>query len=386
MSIGNFAASLRKSKIINSLTHFIYLNFLPKFRRFRYDGTTSVQSAVPEDGRDIHISAKVAFICDEMTWQDFKSECTAIFIHPKAWKKQLERFRPDFLFCESCWGGIDNYANSWRGRIYDDRRLLFDNRKTLLKILAYCKENEIPTVFWNKEDPVYFNHDIYDFTSTALLFDNIFTTATECVEQYRALGHEKVYVLPFGINTRCFYPRRNDTGGDTAIFAGSWFSDRKERCEALTALLDFALEKNWKLDIYDRKSAVNDEKFRFPQKYSQYVHPAVSFSEMPDLCGKYAYAINVNTVVDSKTMFSRRLLQMAACGLTVVSNDFRGLENLSDCVEITRHKDGKIIFVTGNFGAIKETFSTEILFGKLVNIVLGSIEKTADNPREISAL
>ena len=107
---------------------------------------------------------------------------------------------------------------------------------------------------------------------------------------------------------------------------------------------------------------------------------------MPDLCGKYAYAINVNTVVDSKTMFSRRLLQMAACGLTVVSNDFRGLENLSDCVEITRHKDGKIIFVTGNFGAIKETFSTEILFGKLVNIVLGSIEKTADNPREISAL
>ncbi len=347
---------IRNQKLVASAAHLLY----------------SLRVRAPADPADTRLSfaarrqgaVKVAFICDEMTWEDYRGICEGIFLHPSCWRRQLAAFAPDFVFCESAWCGIDAFPNVWRARIYKDRRLLFENRKTLLEILDYCRENAIPTVFWNKEDPTFFDDAVYDFTPTALLFDTVFTTARECVPRYRARGHERVFVLPFGVSEAYFHVDGSKREKNSAVFFGSYFRDLHTRCDALETLLDYVLEQGMRLDIYDRKSQSPDEKFRYPQKYQRYVRAAVPYADIPGLCGRYEYAVNVNTVTDSETMFSRRLLQMAAAGLKVLSNPFEAAGELSgiSCREIA---DG-IVLLRGEAERLRAEYSLEEQFEKMV--------------------
>lgn len=304
---------------------------------------------------------KVAFICDEMTWQDFQGCCNAVFLHPKTWKQQLENQKPDLLFCESAWSGIEAFPNVWRGRIYRDRRVAFENRDVLRKLLTYCGEKGIPTVFWNKEDPAYFDHPVHDFTDTALLFDHVFTTAQECIPAYEKKGHASVHLLPFGVNTKMFRLEPEAQKKNAVLFAGSWFGDLPARCREQEKLLDFCLDQGWELDIYDRYSQAPEKKFRFPEKYAPYIHPAVPFTQMPEICRQYPYAVNVNTVVDSATMLSRRVLQLAASGCTIISNETMGFDALRDCLSIHRDAKNGLVFARPIPGAMQQ-HSTENRF------------------------
>ncbi|MFP3454528.1 DUF3880 domain-containing protein, partial [Bacillus sp. SIMBA_154] len=64
----------------------------------------------------------------------------------------------------------------------------------VLGIVLWCRDHKIPTIFWNKEDPVHFE----TFLTTAKLFDFVFTTDIDCIHRYKAaLGHDRVYLLPF---------------------------------------------------------------------------------------------------------------------------------------------------------------------------------------------
>lgn len=310
---------------------------------------------------------KVAFICDEMTWVDYSGYVSSVFLHPRVWKKQMEDFLPDILFCESAWCGIDKYYGTWRGRVYKDKRLVFENRTVLMDVLKYCKDKKIRTVFWNKEDPLCFNHKIYDFTDTALLFDHIFTTAKECIDEYKALGHKRVELLPFGVNTAMFNSNNRKYIPNTVIFAGSWFSDQTERCRDLETILDYVIEKGWKLDIYDRKSECKGTRFRFPIKYKPYLRKAVPYSDIPELCKKYEYAINVNTITESETMFSRRLLQMVFCGLKLFTNTSKALPQLKGIIDYEYASDG-IFLITGIKGDSfsYEQFSTKTQIKKII--------------------
>lgn len=346
-------------KIIRSIVNYLYLYPFSRLKK---------KPSIPDVKASQSTDTKVAFICDEMTWVDYSGFVTAVFLHPKTWKEQLTLFSPDVLFCESAWCGIDMYPNCWRGRVYKDRRLLFENRKELLAIIAYCKANNIKTVFWNKEDPTYFQHQIYDFTDTALHFDYIFTTTIECIEKYIELGHKNVYLLPFGVNIERFNTEKRCYTPKTVIFAGSWFSDQPKRCADLEAILDFVIAKGWKLDIYDRKSESKGGKFRFPSKYKRYIRKAVPYSEIPDLCKKYEYAINVNTVTESETMFSRRLLQMIMCGITVISNDSVALSNYSSYLSYD-YLQKNIVSIKGNLNEIGTDFSTKSQIRKLLDRV-----------------
>lgn len=338
---------IRQNARLNSLAQYVYLKAgvalmsRPDSRNELLFGKSG-QEKLP----------RVAFLCDEMTWQDYKDCCDAIFLHPKVWKEQLRTFKPSLFFCESAWSGIEAFPNVWRGRVYRDRRVSFENRDVLQDILSFCRENQIPTVFWNKEDPTYFDHEIYDFTDTALRFDFIFTTAQECISRYQQRGHRQVCLLPFGVNTDMFYPMPEKQRKKSAVFAGSWFGDHPKRCQELAALLDYALERNWELVIYDRKSGAPEERYRFPEKYVPYIRPAVPFTMMPEICRQYEYAINVNTVVDSATMISRRVLQLAASGAIIVSNHTLGFDALKDCLKL--HEEAGVVFAEGIPGAVEE--------------------------------
>lgn len=340
---------IRQNRQLNSLAQFLYLKAGLAFSR-----QPDAQDPLLFGRAGGEQRIKAAFVCDEMTWQDFKDCCDAVFLHPKTWRKQLEACRPSLFFCESAWSGIEAFPNVWRGRIYRDTRVSFENRDVLLDILDYCKENGIVTVFWNKEDPTFYEHPVYDFTDTALRFDYVFTTAQECIRRYQARDHRKTFLLPFGVNTDMFYPVPEKQKKNAAFFAGSWFGEFPKRCQELTVLLDYALEQNWTLDIYDRKSGAPEERFRFPEKYAPYLHPAVPFTQMPEICRQYEYALNVNTVVDSSTMISRRVLQLAASGATIVSNETRGFEALQDCLRVRHDAQLGLIFAEAIPGGVEK--------------------------------
>ena len=345
------------SCIARSVLHFLYLKAgeagLLRPSTAQMDSDTALWGEWPYSA----VLPKVAFLCDEMTWQDFRNYCNGIFLHPRLWAEQLAHFKPDFFFCEAAWTGIKGYEGVWRGRVYRDHRLVFDNRGILLDILSYCRKHGIPTLFWGKEDPTFFQHPVYDFTETALSFDFIVATALECVDRYRALGHPRVSLLPFGVDTNLFHPVDYPPEPGTAVFAGSWFNDQPSRCEFLEKLLDFSINHGLRLDIYNRKFDAKQKRFRFPDKYLPYLRPPVPYEETPALFHRYEYAINVNTVTESATMCSRRLLQLAANGATILSNETPAFSSLSDCLEVYPTGEPGLVYVRGNIAQIEAKYS-----------------------------
>jgi len=275
---------------------------------------------------DQNISVRIAFICDEMTWKSFAPLCAeAIFVPSECWQDVLTAFKPDLLFCESAWHGIEEYPESWRSQIFRNHSVKFENRKTLFDILHYCRQHQIKTVFWNKEDPTYFDHPQYDFSDTALRFDYVFTTAQECAEQYRQRGHEQVDLLPFGFSPEIFNPLGRSEDASNAVYCGSWFSEHQKRCEDMETLFAWVKARSMPLTIYDRQKN-GEQQSSFPEKYRDIVHPAAPYKTLGEIYRNSGVGININTVTNSSTMFARRVLEMMACALPVVSNASTGLQ------------------------------------------------------------
>lgn len=268
----------------------------------------------------------IAIICDPMTWESLKYETNLIYLSPRTWKKALLQRKPDFIFIESAWTGIQD--NDWRGQIYKDRRTVYENRHVLLNILNYCKEFGIPTVFWAKEDPTYFRDKIYDFVDTALKCDIILTTSKECISQYQILGHNNVHLWTFGFSQHIYHPSvDNIARKNTAVFAGSWYDDHPQRCKELVEIFDLVIKNNIHLEIFDRYQKNGISAKPFPKKYQSYVKNAKSYQSLGDVYRTTMYAININTVNTSETMFARRVYEIMACGAIVISNDNEGLKN-----------------------------------------------------------
>ena len=141
---------------------------------------------------------KIACILDEFSEYCFKYECILHPLHALHWRQQLEHHPPDLLFVESAWKGT---AGSWSKKI---QHAQLDPEQSLRKLVAFCRDKKIPTVFWNKEDPTNFAH----FIEAAKLFDTMFTTDANAIPSYQyLLDHKRVWALPFAAQPRIHYPR-----------------------------------------------------------------------------------------------------------------------------------------------------------------------------------
>lgn len=319
---------IARSRLFCSLCFFLYQNYqVVRYKECKEKKIVTVPAwTAQEKPQKKKLSEFViAAVCDEMTYQNLTRECKVLALTPANWKELLCKERPDVFFCESAWTGLKNQHSCWHGRIYRNEKLLFENRKTLLSILSFCKTYQIPTVFWNKEDPVYFGNPRYNFTETALLFDWVFTTAKECVQHYQSLGKKQVDVLPFSFSPNLFHPEGSIPKQRKAVFAGSWYAEEKERCQAMERIFDVVLEHKIPLIIYDRQSGNRHKDRSYPEKYLPYVRPAVSFEQLSKVMKQAEFAININTVTDSETMFARRVYELMAMNITVITNESLGL-------------------------------------------------------------
>lgn len=284
---------------------------------------------------------KIACILDDFSYQNLKYECDLIQLDIKNWVQVLQDERPNLLLIESAWMGVNG---DWYGKISS-----IDSKEgtTLQNVTELCKRLQIPTVFWNKEDPYHFD----EFIEAAKLFDYIFTTDENCIEKYKVfLQHDRVYTLPFAAQIKTHNPINKEQKkiGNVA-FAGAWYNiGHFHRKKNMKYILEPALK--YDLHIYDRNYNYNnvylDNYFRFPEIYHTFIKGYVPYEKIADLYKKYNIFLNVNSVDDSSTMFSRRVFELLACGTNVISSYSPGIEKMfPKIVKLSRTKEDTIKYL-----------------------------------------
>lgn len=333
---------------------------------------------------------KVAVIMDAFTYNSYKDEFTPIIIEPDNWFESFERNKPDIFFCESAYNGIfkselingvavENIdSGPWFKKIGVDYNKKIDFRDDLFKILDYCKSHNIPSIFWNKEDPTSFYNKDYNFIDTALKFDYIFTTAEECIPKYNARGHNNVFPLMFASNIKLFNPINNVNRKDNRIiFAGSWYNQFEDRCRIMVDFFDKILDSNFELKIYDRAYGMNLGNRLFPEKYNSFINPSVSFDKMPNIYKESKFGLNINTVTNSYTMFARRIFELMSSNTFVLSNFSKGIYDIFKDNVIYLDKENKLDLNNVNIEKIIEENLYNILenhnYTKRFQYILDSI-------------
>ena len=267
-------------------------------------------------------NTKVACIMDDFTFQSYSPEANLYQLTPENYLEELANFEPELLFIESAWRGKDDLWGSKVG-----------HRSTeVINIVEWCKQRNIPTIFWNKEDPIHFE----TFLNTAKLFDFVFTTDIDCIHRYKAaLGHDNVFFLPFACQPKSSNPIEKYDRKDAFCFAGAYYVKYPDRTKDLESFVD-ALPSYKPLEIYDRNFGKDDPNYMFPDKYKPHIVGTLPFSEIDKAYKGYKYAINLNSIKQSQTMFARRVYELLACNTITVSNFSRGVRALfGDLVQVS---------------------------------------------------
>ncbi len=272
-------------------------------------------------------SINVACILDEFSFNCFKYEANFYQLGTKDWKSIINRVNPDFLFVEAAWEGRNK---EWMGKITNLNK---KNNNTLIDLVDYCKLNNIPTVFWAKEDP----YDFHMFFQAAQLFDLIFTTDENCIRRYRELtANENVYLLPFAAQPRLHNPidKGMDKKGDI-LFAGGWYSKFPSRIYEINYILEAA--SKYDLTIIDRFSNSHNSKNSFPKQFEPFIKDNMSYLDIVNEYKKFNILLNVNSDGTSPTTFSRRVYEVLASGIPVISSYSLGIENtFKDIVKLVK--------------------------------------------------
>lgn len=267
---------------------------------------------------------RVGVIFDDFSWTAWDGEFTLVELTPDNWESKINDI--DFLLIESAWQGNQG---AWRYQIVGTNA----PSTGIVELVEQCKAKGLPTVFWNKEDPEHFG----DFILTARLFDYVGTTDSNCLEMYESYPgfNGQVFSLPFAAQPSVHNPMRDQISARRQIgdvcFAGTYFRhkfvDRREQMDLLlTAGIDASKNLRSALTIYSRNETM-DEKYSFPQPFDDWVVDALPYSQMLSAYRGYKVFLNVNTVTESPTMFSRRVLELLASGTPVVSTDSLGLRS-----------------------------------------------------------
>jgi len=271
---------------------------------------------------------RVAAVLDEFSYRSFAPECQLTALTPESWKQQFDELSPDLFFCESAWVGHDSDLRPWRGKIYASEKFSHENRQVLLEILEHCKREGIPTVFWNKEDPSHFDDKAHNFVDTALKFDHIFTTDSDCVHRYKEeYGHPSVHTLQFAAQPKLFNPIEFAERTDDVVFAGGWYENHRQRSEDMERIFDSVVSAGRELKIYDRYFYFRDDDTHiYPARFARYIHPPVPAEDMAGVYKESTIGITINTESNSETMFARRIFELMACNTFVVSNYSKGID------------------------------------------------------------
>lgn len=282
---------------------------------------------------------KILLLSDSLTYTGLSLEDVSVFPllpYPAIYKFN-PFYHPDVIIVESAWFG---YRDLWHHKLvnFSDKK---NKLNELLHILEWAKTKKIPCVFWNKEDPIHFDK----FLECAQYFDLIATTDNDCVDKYKnQLGRAgNVIYLPFAIQPKIhFYKDKSMFNRmERGVFMGSYLRnthiDRKKWQDMV-----FPICAKHGLDIYDRNSNLKKKNYAFPKYDEVRYFSSVPYLKTGEVLRNYRYSINVNTITESSSMFSRRLLESLACGNIVITNPSKAVDNIFKDFVVTINNEDEL--------------------------------------------
>ncbi len=273
----------------------------------------------------------LGIICDEFLYVLYKDLCNVFFITPENYRDYAEKV--DVLMVVTVWRGLNK---EWFMPI--DKKL-----KTIREITKFYKEknSNIKTVFYSKEDPVHYD----EFVEFAFGFDYVFTTDINCLPKYISdLKNENVFNVNFAVNPLYHNPIGiNRFNIDSVIFSGSWYRKYEERNRILKEIFDGIIENYKSLYIVDRNFN-EDCRIFFPLEYLILVLKCIKHDKLQKVHKLFNYAVNINTIQNSSTMFANRVYELQAQGNILISNYSKGVSEKFKNVFIVNKKDDLNVF------------------------------------------
>lgn len=292
-------------------------------QRVRRNKTAEVAKAALASGKDKNNAKRLeqitlGLIADQFTTDTLASAVKVVPLSPENWREELAQQPIDAMFVESAWKGNDW---QWHKKVgyYSDEEFA-----PLSELLAHCRVQGIPSLFWNKEDPVHFDR----FRKTAALCDHVFTTDSRRIIPYLATPgalSQTASSGPFYASPKIhnLLPSTREWQA-TAAYGGTYYGKRyPERTEYMDKIMSAAAPLG--LTIYDRQHDDPESPYKYPGPLGGYVAGSLSYEEMIQAYKAHPVQINVNSVLDSPTMFSRRVVETAACGSPLISGPALGM-------------------------------------------------------------
>lgn len=262
---------------------------------------------------------KLAVVSDYFTADCLSQECRIRVLTPANYRDVIDSWQPDLVFVESVFHGV---GGVWRYELARQPRWLRMTKPTaIFKLVEHARSRGVPTMFWNKDDGAFFDA----FIDVARVFDYVFTTDSECLERYRKVvpAHVSVNVLRMPYQPAFHHFDGFEFSSHEACFTGSYYARiLEERKRFLDMIFGACTEAAMPLNVFDRNHHRMSRhfEFRFPSHSHLVMHPSVSHRLTASVYKAYVASVNVNSVMDSSTMYSRRLLEILACGGIVVTN------------------------------------------------------------------
>ncbi|MFF0973287.1 UNVERIFIED_CONTAM: glycosyltransferase [Kocuria sp. CPCC 205295] len=273
---------------------------------------------------------RIGLIADEFTTKTLQRAAQIVVLDRDGFEGQLRDEVLDLVLIESAWNGNGGQWHRGIGAYSEEEDA------SLVQLLESCRRAEVPTVFWNKEDPVH----IERFRRTGARVDHVFTTDADMIGEYLRHAHESAdgaaataSSLPFYADPAVHNPLPSARPYEDSIaYAGTFYGERyAQRSHQLEQLLAAAKEAaDGRLAIYDRQQAIPDSPYRFPPEYSDDIRGSLPYDEVLDSYKSHIANLNVNSVAESPTMFSRRVVEIAASGAVVMSAWSRGITETFD--------------------------------------------------------
>lgn len=279
------------------------------------------------------LSCRIGVICDSFFYSFISSAADFVYLTPDNWQCELEKGLDAMLFV-TAWRGLHE---EWRGLGATRDMQKNPMRLLALKLLETCKSAKIPTIFFSKEDPP--NYAV--FLDYAKNCDYICTTAQECVPDYiHDCGHKRVQAVSFGINPVVHNPIgfRTSEKEKTVLFSGSWMLKYPDRCKELSMIFDGILQSGCNLHIIDRNYP-GTPKYCFPETYFPYTSPALPNDLLQKVHKLFDWAVNINSVKGSQTMFANRAFELQANGVLLLSNLSVGVNQMLPNVQMVHDSD-----------------------------------------------
>lgn len=268
---------------------------------------------------------KIAMVTDYFTADCLSAECRVKAMTPSNFRMVIGEWKPDLVFVESAFHGVNG---TWRYELAKQPKWLRLSKPTAIyQLVEFARSRGIPSVFWNKDDGAFFE----DFIDVAKVFDYVFTTDQECIERYRQ--HLPAHV-PVNTLVMPYQPSfHNFTGFNfsckQACFTGSYYQRiLSERRQFLDMVFNACEQADMQLNVFDRNHdrLSRHFEFNFPKNSRLNTVGRVPHRDTAQIYKSHVVSFNVNSVTNSETMFSRRLLEILACGGIAITNPGRAVD------------------------------------------------------------